>query len=407
MMQWVLIVKLATANLRRYARRSLFVLLAMMLGVSSMVFMDAMIRGWTAASIQTTISHFLGEVQVEHPQFADDPLVENLMEISPAQMQFLQSQARYAMGTLRLGAIIQSAQETLPVMMIGVEGHKAMEQTFLSTALLEGQNFDQLAPGQMVIGRDLAQRLSIKLGQRLVLSLQNAQGELSQQGFKLVATYQAHQKNLEKSWVFIHLGDGQKLAGVSGQSYSHFQLTGLSQALDLATKDLSQRFPQWRVTTWLDKDPYTAATLAMSKTMTWVWLLMVFVLIAFGLINLLLMQVYERLSEFGLLRAIGASAKMVATLVAVESAMLMALGVVLGILLGVLILVLLGGELDLSSFAAGASYVGISQTIPLEFAWVSYAVMALAFWLLGVMTSLYPALRAAQATPLSLIRQHL
>jgi len=126
----------------------------------------------------------------------------------------------------------------------------------------------------------------------------------------------------------------------------------------------------------------------------------VFVAMGFGIVNTTLMAVYERMREFGLLKALGMKPWWILREVLIESLLLLITGLIIGNLLGLLsIYALSGSGIDLSALAAGAEYAGMTRVIYPAINLKDFALANFVVMLLGLLVSVYPAVKAARFTP--------
>ena len=135
------------------------------------------------------------------------------------------------------------------------------------------------------------------------------------------------------------------------------------------------------------------------------WTLIMFILVAFGLVNTLLMAVLERTREFGLVQALGLRPRLLLLQVLLESVLLIGFGVVAGVVTAVLTLLGLHGGIDLSAVAQGGAAVGIGRTLYPRIDVALTIEIAVFVWLMGIVTSLYPAWRAARDVPVATINK--
>ena len=146
--------------------------------------------------------------------------------------------------------------------------------------------------------------------------------------------------------------------------------------------------------------PFQTAYLKILDGFIWIWYLVVFVAMGFGIVNTTLMAVFERIREFGLLKSLGMKPWWILRGVLTESFILLVLGIIIGNMLAMISIVLLSHSgIDLSALAKGAEFAGMSRVIfpALELKDVLMAngiVM-----LLGLVVSAYPAIKAARFTP--------
>ena len=145
---------------------------------------------------------------------------------------------------------------------------------------------------------------------------------------------------------------------------------------ELATPTLS-------ISTWRELLPMVRVILRLYDSFIFIWFIVVFIAMAFGIVNTLLMAVFERIREFGLLKALGVKPGGIIRGVLTESFLLLVLGTATGNLLGMLtVLPLSRNGIDLSSLAAGLEYVGLPRIIipvvkPLDFFYANSVVLVL------------------------------
>jgi len=206
----------------------------------------------------------------------------------------------------------------------------------------------------------------------------------------------------EKQYVFVTRRASQKMLKLQ-DGISEFSILlpgkpdnpGIYNALKTA---LPSR--QLEVHTWRELLPFQMAYLKILDGFMWIWYLVVFVAMGFGIVNTTLMAVFERMREFGLLKALGMKPWWILREVLTESFLLLVTGMVVGNSLGfVCIYVLSGSGIDLSALAAGAEYAGMTRIIypAIELKDVLMSNMIVLF--LGILVSAYPAVKAARFKP--------
>jgi ABC-type antimicrobial peptide transport system permease subunit len=127
--------------------------------------------------------------------------------------------------------------------------------------------------------------------------------------------------------------------------------------------------------------------------------MVMFVLMAIGIVNTQLMAVFERTREFGLLQALGMRPATIVAQVMLESALLIGVGVIAGIVLMVVTLLPFTNGLSLGFLSAGSEMAGGGGVLYPRLDPVDTVVYAAIVWVLGVLTTLWPARTAARTPP--------
>jgi ABC-type lipoprotein release transport system permease subunit len=209
-------------------------------------------------------------------------------------------------------------------------------------------------------------------------------------------------ESTEKQFVFVSRSAGQKMLKLgNGISEIAILLTDGYENRDVY-KNLKAALPedQFEVHDWRELLPFQTAYLKILDGFMWFWFVVVFVAMGFGIVNTTLMAVYERMREFGLMKALGMKPWWILREVLVESFLLLICGLIVGNVLGFLsIFALSGSGIDLSALSAGAEYAGMSRIIFPAIAVKDVLVANLTVLFLGLLVSLYPAIKASRFTP--------
>jgi ABC-type lipoprotein release transport system permease subunit len=154
---------------------------------------------------------------------------------------------------------------------------------------------------------------------------------------------------------------------------------------------------------WTELDSYLGLMLGVMDGFVLVWVIVIFLALSFGLVNTLMMAVFERVREFGLMQALGMKPGAIRYQVLLESLMLLALGLLAGNLLALVSILPIQEGIDLSSVAEGMEMMGASSTLypALKLKDIILANVVVIF--LGILTSLLPAWRASQYSPVAAI----
>ena len=407
---------LAWRNLWRNPRRTLIVLTAVVIGVGSMVLLGALMRGMVAGMVENAIDNLTGHLRIQDRAYRSDPSIAHRITnpgaLATAALSVLPEGTR-AVFRLRVDAVVATSRETTGVVLVGI--HPAAEHgaSFIGAAPVDGRMISDGDANVILMGRALSDTLETGVGRKIVLMSQGADGDIASRAFRVRGVYHAEMAATEKAFVFAPLATVQRMLGVGGAvTEIAFTLPGKDAAqTDLAplVAALDRQLASTALVaeSWQDMLPAVSAYLKLFDGFMMIWYLVVFVAMGFGLVNTVLMAVYERMREFGLLKALGMRPARIFRMVLGETLMLLFMGMTLGnlIALGGIGLLSRGG-IDLSVFARGAEMWGISRVIwPVvtapDFLMANVTVLGL-----GLLVGVYPALRAARFTPIETMRQH-
>ncbi|TQV74978.1 ABC transporter permease [Aliikangiella marina] len=396
-----LILPLAWRNLWRNKRRSLLTMLAIFVAVMSMVVLGAFMRAWSSATIVETINNLTGHGQIHALQYLDDPNIDYRIKAIPGSIanHLNSAEVTHRADRVRVPAMIRSERENSPVELLGIQPAQEKGLSFISEAIIDGRYLESNADKGIILGKKLADRLQTKLGRRVVLMSQHQDGSISERGYRVVGIFTS-QPGIEKFNVFISIQSAQALLGIGSdisevtfKLQSREQIAGFVQRLRNENSELD-------IQAWDELQPFTKAMIEMSDGSILIWILVSFTVVSFGLINTLLMAVFERMREFGLFQALGMKTRWLLLQILFESTFMMAVATAAGLIAGILIVIAFEGGLDLG---VGASYFGAAQVVYPELDWSEVSYIGVLVMFLGVLASLYPAIKAARNVPVDVL----
>lgn len=398
--------QIAWRNLWRHPRRTLVILSAVIVGVWSMVFYSAFIRGLAGQMVRQNIANLTGDIQVQTPGFFDNPVLENLLPTAApviAVLPKLLPDGSRTTARLRIGAVLRSPHGAQGTTIVGIVPDEERGLSFIADALSEGALLPGDQPNGIVVGAALLKKLEARIGHRLVIDAQDASGQIESRAFQIVGVFRAPMEATEKQFVFCHRATLQTMLGL-GSTVSE-----VSVALPDGTPPepiaaaLRARLPaeQFRVLTWRELVPFVGAYLDSMGVFSLIWNIIIFVAMGFGLVNTILMAVFERIREIGLVRALGVTPWGIVSGVLLETIFLLLLGLFAGSVAGGLTVAALEDSgVDFSAFSAGSEYFGMASVVFPRAEWIDYGRAAATVLGLGLIMSLYPAVKASRITPI-------
>jgi ABC-type lipoprotein release transport system permease subunit len=398
--------RLAWRNLWRNHRRTLIMLAAIVVGVWATIFMNALTRGMVDDMVTDGIRALPGHVQVHHPAFRDDPSVANVMDPpADALLRVLESDAVVAWATrVRVPAVISSERGTRGVTLVGIDPDREKDLSFVADDVAEGRFLESLDDQGLIVGRKLLERLETGLGKRVVLMTQDPENNIVDRGFRVVGVFDSALESHEDGFVFAAQGTVQRLL-VIGQDVSEIAVLGKDYrdvaALQRAVAEAAG--PDVEVLPWQKLDAYLGSMLEMMDGFVLVWIVVVFLALSFGLVNTLVMAVFERVREIGLILALGMTPRNILAQIVTESILLLGLGLVVGDVLAWATIEPLKGGIDLSIVGEGMELWGATSVLHPALRLGDVVLANVVVILLGFLASLSPAWRASRYEPVEAI----
>ena len=401
-----IITTLAWRNLWRNHRRTIIMLAAISIGAWAMIFMTSLMRGMVNEMLRDGIRALPGHVQVHHPRYRDDPSVSNLLAMTADEIEtaFAAAGVESYAARVRVPAIISSERESRGVTLVGIDPVQERSITAIGSVIAEGRGLEGVDDGSVVIGRKLAEKLETRVGKRIVLMSQDPDNEVADRGYRVVGLFEANLAAHEEAFVFagreivqkmLRIDDGVSEVAVAGDDYRHVDvlLGQVRGAMDSSDEVLP----------WQELDEYLGTMMGVMDGFVLVWVIVIFLALSFGLVNTLVMAVFERVREIGLMLALGMRPSSILGQIIVESVLLLVLGLIIGNALAFATVVPLRDGIDISAVAEGMEMFGAASILYPEIERGDVIMANVVVLILGFLASLSPAWRASRYEPVEAI----
>jgi ABC-type lipoprotein release transport system permease subunit len=288
------------------------------------------------------------------------------------------------------------------VRVIGVEPERERQVSMVADSLVAGSYLVDRRTA--VLGEGLARRLGVELGDKIVISVQDLAGDMTGEAVRVGGIFRAPSLELERQTLFLALDETGRLFGLGG-GISEIVVVADSrdQAPEIQAR-LSGALGDVEIRRWDELQPLLNSMLTMMDFMAWGLYLTIFIAMSFGIANVLLMAILERIREIGILLAVGLSRSRLVAMVVAESLFVTLIGLLTGFAVTLLALFFLADGIDLSAWSEGLSAFGMGTQIVPVLGREDFTIPTLVALLTALLASAWPAIRAVRLRPAEAVR---
>ncbi len=403
-----ILARLAARNVMRQRRRSALIALAMILGVALLIFFLALGDGMHAQWIDAGVRLADGHVAVETPAFRRSASLDDRLDSTaaaavaravadPAVARFIAAAA----PRLTVSALASSASSALPVQVLGVDPVLESHFSTLPEKLVGGRWLADSDVTAAVVGQGLVDRLGLSLGSRFVITAQTTRGDVQEQLVHVTGIFRTGIREVDEGMIDVPLATARHWLAAPGAVTSEAILLRDVADVGPATDALQPLLPAGaRAFTWRETSPELDAAVRVDNFGNYLFNGILLAIVALAVLEALLVSVLHRRREFGVMHAIGLSARETSVMVLIEGVMLAVVAGAVGMGVGWGVVAILGHTgLDLT--AAFGNQLSISGAVvsPIVYpvvhlarAWQGGSVVLA----LGVLSSLYPMWQASR-----------
>jgi ABC-type lipoprotein release transport system permease subunit len=396
------LLQLAWRNLWRNHRRTIIMLAAISIGVWAMIFMTALTRGMVDQMIVDGIKALPGHVQVHNPAYLDDPSINNLIPMTDAELQAKFGDSGFVAWSSRVKvpAVITSERDSRGITLLGIDPVAERGISFFDYDKVDGRFLEDENDTGIVIGRKLAEILETEIGKRIVIMSQDPDNDVADRGFRIVGLYTASTGAVEEAFAFSGRATVQKMLGIEGETTEVVFVGADYRNVDATYEAVVAAVDGGVVVNrWYDVDKYLGSMMNVMDGFVLVWVVVIFLALSFGLVNTLVMAVFERVREIGLMLALGMKPASILGQIVIESMMLLAIGLAIGTSLSWATIIPLQSGIDISIVAEGMEMFGAASVLYPKL-YASDVILAnIVVLVLGFLASLSPAWRASRYKP--------
>lgn len=400
--------RLALLNLRRNPQRTALSLAAILVATTVVTFLEAVNDGWMNDLRENFILSYNGHLQVHKAgHMASGELADYIADPAPI-VAALEDNPRVRAWSPRLEAdgLASVAGANVGVHIIGVEPTRERHVSRLREMLVGGRCFAPDAERRVVLGHDVAATLGVEPEDQLVLTSQSPQGELRAELFTLCGVIRSGSPHIDRLFALMPIDTARDFLAMEGgvthiavRAHHHAAVPALATRLENSLAE-----DGFEVQTWQDIDPMVSQWVRFSEAYGLIILTIVVALTIAQVSNTMVMSVYDRLPEFGLMAALGTRSGQLFAMVGFEALVLVVAGGLLGYAAGAGVVAATAGGIDFSALAGAFEFFFMEPVIHPRLTHETAARVAVSLAVAGVLGALYPAWRAARLDPLEAMR---
>jgi putative ABC transport system permease protein len=400
------LIRMAWRNVWRNRRRTVIAVIAIALGLVLMLFFDGLLGGAKQAIYGNTVKLQGGNVQVHAPGYREKakrlPLLPLADPGTAVQAALAQPKVVAASQRIETSGMVSSREATMPVVITGIEPEREAPVSLAAENVVQGRYLTASDEDVLLIGHALAKNLEVAVGDRVTLVGRATHEQMRRRTMTVVGIYDMGIPEVEKRMVYVSLLEAQTLFDLRDQATEVVVFLERVGEEPPVVESLQAALPGYEVDAWDTVNPETRQMMEMEDQVMGIFGLIILLIAGVGILNLMLMAVFERTREIGLVAAMGLKRREIVVLFLLEGVLIGLLGALVGGALGGLInayygqigLEWAGASAEYSELAAllgGRIYFSIGLDVLLN--------RALTVVIIAALASLYPAWQASKREP--------
>ncbi len=370
-----LIIKSAFASLMKRKVRTFLVIFMIASSLWGLLLMQGIYDGMTQQMINNAIRSDSSQLSIFAKNFRSQKDISLYIKSSKQIEEFLINEPNVKSFISRIvtSGLVATAKYSKNTSIYGIDVKDEIAHASLDGYIKQGEfNFGKKNRGA-IIGFQLAKKLKVGIGKKIILSAQSIDNEVASISLKVTGIIKTNNMALDEGGIFINKEKAKIFLGLKSVNQISIMLNDYSKVDMLKTK-LKTTFNDIEVFDWGELYPALLQTEQIMKSFSYISYVIVFFTATIGIFGVVLVSVLERLREFGVLRAIGTKFKIIVAMVFFESFFIGIIGLFLGSLIG-------GGTLyyfslyglDLSNFSDALDEFGMDA--------ITYAVIKLEYFI--------------------------
>lgn len=403
-----LILILAWRNIWRNKGRSLALMLSVLFGMACGLMLLGLYAGFINQRFESLILNQVSHIQIHADNYIREQESSLTIENETTLFQFLDTLPQitgYAARTLSFG-MLASGHNAIGVKIMGINPQEEVKITKFHDNLVEGDYLSDEVKNPIYISAKAAKKLKVKLGGRVVLTFQRIDNEITAAAFRINGIYKSSNAEFDNSHVMVKRDDLQELLADKPVIHEVAILLKDEKLANPTADYITRNFSHLDTRSWEAISPELRILLEQGSIILYIFIIIILLGLAFGILNTMLMAVFERMQELGMLMAIGMNKTKIAWMIILETVYLTLIGGILGIIMGLLIVRYFEKDgLDLSNLADALAQFGYEAFVFPTVTQQDVIVVLILVILTSFFAAIIPTIRAIYLIPAEAIRK--
>lgn len=400
------IFKMAFRDLGRNRRRSFFSALAVAVGLALLMLLASVIQGEMGSALESAIQLQTGHIQIRSASYDEnksslkwEDLVENPDQIVTKIAAL--DQVKAVTPRLYASGFLSTGDESTGVRIYGIDPQSVANAPY-QEGMISGDFLTADDNQGLLIGRPAAAKLHLQVGDKVDLSVNTSNGDVQEQTFVIRGIYATNTYGFDSSTILLPLAKAQAITQAENHASTIYILLKNTSLTDSVVNALKAP-TGLKIFTWKDLNKLFVEWETLANTYIGFFYLIILAITASVIVNTLIMSVYERTREIGILSAIGMKGRRIMGLFLAESFLLAVGGILMGLILG---------GLGVFLFNIKGYYIGnmglngilVSDTIRARLTADNTIRVSIMTFIATILSGLYPAVMASRMEPVQALR---
>ncbi|MEQ8324491.1 MAG: FtsX-like permease family protein [Vicingaceae bacterium] len=403
-----MITAISWRNIWRSKGRSLVVIGAIAVGIWALIFLVGFMNAWLVTYVKNQIKYESAHLQVHHPRFKKDyEVIYTIKSNNKVLADLIKKEEVRALAHRSISnGMIASPRKAGGVQIKGIVPDEEIALNRIDSFISEGSYFQNVKRNPIVIGYKLAEKLKVKLRSKVVLTLQDKDGQIVSGAFRICGILKSSFPSINELNVQVRQNDLNRLLGIGNDYHEIAVLLKSNVDATLFSEGLRIEHSELMIEDWKQLAPEMEYFLESSAGFIWVLQIIIMISLIFGIINTMLMSVLERFKELGMLMAVGMEKSRIFRMIMTETLFLAIIGSPIGLLLAWLTIAWFGSHgMDLSNYSQGLEMYGYDNVLYPVVPPGSYFQVIAGVFLTAILGAIYPAIKAIRLKPIEALHK--